>query len=63
MERTRPLEKAPTHLPNFMTDLKPENFGRLGNRIVCHDYGLSNIMTRGLAHARLVKVNPKDFPL
>ncbi len=63
MERTRPLERAPTQLPNFMADLKTENFGRVGSRIVCHDYGISNLMWRGLTAARMTKVNPKDFPL
>jgi len=39
MERTEPLRKAPEKLPQFLTDHKPENYGLLKGRVVCHDYG------------------------
>lgn len=28
----------PKSMPAFLTDLKPENFGYIGKRLVCHDY-------------------------
>lgn len=38
--RTKPLNrrKLPKTLPKFLTDIKPENFGILNGRVVCHDY-------------------------
>lgn len=40
--RTMPLwnlDKLPDKVPACLTDLKPANWGRLGKRVVCHDYG------------------------
>lgn len=31
-------DKLPEQLPRFLTDVKPQNFGWLDGRIVCHDY-------------------------
>jgi hypothetical protein len=31
-----------------MTDLKRENWGQIGTRVVCHDYGHTTLMSRGL---------------
>ncbi len=41
MERTfeKPDLKRPDKIPDFMTDIKYENFGWIGNKFVCHDYG------------------------
>lgn len=41
--RTRPLvaKELPKRLPTFLTDHKPENFGMLNGRVVCHDYGFT----------------------
>lgn len=41
MKRTNPLltsDKLPTKLPFFLTDFKKENYGKLKNKVVCHDY-------------------------
>ena len=40
-KRTTPIgdKKLPKKLPKFFTDLKKENWGIYGNRVVCHDYG------------------------
>ncbi len=48
--RTRPLrpEELPDKMPNYFTDLKMKNFGLLGKRIVCHDYGITNLMRVGM---------------
>jgi hypothetical protein len=54
-ERTTPATKRPPKLPNFMSDLKKENFGMIGNKLVCHDYGYNLLTTRGLSNGRLVK--------
>jgi len=56
--KTKPLEKFPKgfQVPSFMTDLKPENFGRYKGRIVAHDYGLTRLMTKGLTR----RMRPAD---
>lgn len=38
--RTTPahIEKMPKSIPSFFTDTKLQNWGRLGNLIVCHDF-------------------------
>jgi len=40
MDKTEvlPKNKIPKLLPGFLTDHKPENFGLLNGRVVCHDY-------------------------
>lgn len=37
----RDTDKMPTQLPRFFTDLKSENYGKIGNQIVCVDYGIT----------------------
>lgn len=48
--RTQPVlaRELPTHVPAFFTDLKPANWGRLGKRIVCHDYGVHLMLEVGM---------------
>ncbi len=50
MRRTEPAPKGqlPSRLPAFFTDLKRTNFGLLDGRFVCHDYGISNLISHGL---------------
>lgn len=40
-KRTSPVPegKFPAKLPTFLTDTKRANYGMLGKRFVCHDYG------------------------
>lgn len=45
----------PGRMPVFFTDFKRTNYGLLGRRLVCHDYGTSLITEHGLSH-RLRKV-------
>lgn len=33
------LGKLPDKVPFFLTDLKRSNYGKIGNQLVCHDYG------------------------
>lgn len=52
-ERTKPvtleeLKREVPVVPQFFTDLKVGNWGRLGKRIVCHDYGSCLVTERGL---------------
>lgn len=35
----RPDKKRPEKIPKFMWDVKNSNFGWIGNKFVCHDYG------------------------
>lgn len=50
-ERTKPLPEDFTlpNLPDFLSDLKPENFGTIDGRLVCHDYALNNALVERLS--------------
>ena len=54
-ERTKPAKKFPEKIPAFFTDTKKDNFGMIGNRFVCHDYGTHRMCVSGLTK-RLRKV-------
>jgi len=54
--RTKPARTLPDKVPAWMTDLKPANFGRLGKRVVAHDYGNNLICSGGLT-TKLRKAN------
>jgi hypothetical protein len=41
-------------VPNFMADLKRDNWGMLGGRPVCHDYGNHQFFSRGISKARMI---------
>lgn len=43
MDRTRAAlaTELPRTLPAFLTDVKPANYGFIGNRFVCHDYAFT----------------------
>lgn len=54
--RTKPVKQVllPKNIPSFFTDLKIQNFGSLGNTVVCHDYGCINLtgqLTRRMQNA------------
>lgn len=41
MQKARPIkdgDKLPKNIPNFFTDIKRDNFGFIGDQIVCLDY-------------------------
>lgn len=40
--------KRPDKIPDFFTDIKPENFGWIGNQYVCHDYAGNLLMEKGM---------------
>lgn len=46
--RTRPAKKLPDKVPAFFTDLKASNFGMIGSKFVCHDYGINLMCNSGL---------------
>lgn len=59
MERTSPvtleeLKRKVKQVPACFTDLKPSNWGKIGTRYVCHDYGVNMVTENGL-NARLRK--------
>lgn len=35
----KPNKKRPERVPKFLWDVKWDNFGWIGNKFVCHDYG------------------------
>ena len=40
MRKTKDLDRdRPDKVPKFLWDVKPDNFGWIGNKFVCHDYG------------------------
>lgn len=49
-KRTAPVlqRELPKQVPMFLTDLKRANWGRLGRRVVCHDYAI-NLSSRPVA--------------
>lgn len=48
--KTKPkaISKYPSKIPNFFTDTKYANYGFIGNRFVCHDYGVRLLIENGL---------------
>jgi hypothetical protein len=66
-DRTMPLRvdrdgfEFPDELPNFFTDLKPANFGRIGRQLVCHDYAFNHLIERGLLAAKMRKIKKADW--
>lgn len=48
------FEKLPAKVPAVFTDLKMDNWGKIGRRIVCRDYGNNRVFQEG-ANARLRK--------
>ncbi len=54
-ERTQPLNrKIPMKVPDLFCDMKRGNFGWIGNRFVCHDYGWNLFGWRAAREGRLV---------
>jgi len=49
-KRTEPLirSKWPKKVPAFLTDLKPDNFGLIDDKPVCHDYGYNMFIENGM---------------
>lgn len=54
MQRTTPAKNFPDKIPAFFTDTKKNNFGMIGKRFVCHDYGTHMMCNSGLTK-RLIK--------
>lgn len=61
MKRTRPAADRdyPIMMPIFLNDFKRRNYGMTGKNLVCHDYGISNLMDWGQSK-RMVKANWSD---
>lgn len=61
MRRTRPAADRdyPEKMPIFLNDFKRRNYGMVGKNLVCHDYGISNLMDWGHSK-RMVKANWTD---
>ena len=51
MPRTEPGPEFayPKEMPSYFTDLKYSNFGWIGDRLVCHDYGLNLLRNVGMS--------------
>ena len=43
--------KWPNRIPRWLTDCKKQNFGLLKGKLVCHDYALNTIVSRGATKA------------
>lgn len=53
--RIEPVRLVPDRVPNFLTDLKPSNWGKLDKRTVCCDYGNHLFFEHGFNKAKLVR--------
>lgn len=53
--KTKPIKYLPDLLPNVFTDIKLNNFGKIGNQVVCHDYAFSLIRYIYLSKFKLEK--------
>lgn len=60
MSRTEPCLKLPKRLPNFFSDIKRANFGRLNGRLVAHDYANHSVYARGLSGWEMEEVEAQD---
>lgn len=48
-KRVDPLTKPyPVKMPAFLSDFKPENYGKLNGRVVCCDYGTNAMIENGM---------------
>ena len=58
MDRTQPLRpgEEPDRMPAWLNDHKRSNYGRLGKRVVCHDYGTNLLLNHGAFNSRMRKV-------
>ena len=56
-KRTRPtlFEKIPKIIPDFLDDIKAENWGELDGNIVCHDYGNVKPIKNAIEKTELIK--------
>jgi hypothetical protein len=57
-ERCMPMGLAdrPKRVPEFFADIKPENWGLLGGKPVCFDYGNHALFTKAARRSRLKTV-------
>lgn len=53
-------DQFPSHVPALFTDLKYQNFGRIGKQFVCFDYGSAHIHAINKA-LKLVKLKKTDW--
>tara|TARA_B110000503_G_scaffold108036_1_gene161522 strand:- start:213 stop:668 length:456 start_codon:yes stop_codon:yes gene_type:complete len=56
-KKTKPITQLPKELPSFFTDLKLDNFGKIGSQFVCHDYAFTSdlLISKGF-NSRMKKV-------
>lgn len=60
--KTKPIwnskKKLPEKIPHFFTDIKEDNFGWIGNQLVCHDYSfcLERMISNGGLTKRMQKL-------
>jgi len=59
MKRTQEKDnkERPRKVPDFFTDLKRDNFGWIGSKFVCHDYGF---IYRFLTYSKKMRTVPKS---
>ena len=59
-KKTTTPKKYPDKVPAWLTDTKRTNYGMIGKRFVCHDYGVNLMCNSGLSK-RLRKVEWWDY--
>jgi len=57
MDRTDPVRDGdmPGRIPEWLSDLKRENYGMLNGQFVCHDYGRNLLLNHGAFAGKMVK--------
>jgi hypothetical protein len=61
MTRTVPATSFPEKMPAFLWDFKRTNYGMLGDRFVCHDYGHTKLLEYGMTK-RMQEADWRDEP-
>lgn len=57
--RTQPITEMPDEVPDFLADLKLENFGLYEGRVVAHDYANNHLFSKGLRRLKMVKIRKR----
>lgn len=63
MKKTQPINDSqlPKLLPSWISDRKRENFGWLDGHVVCHDYGVNDLVRTVHRQMRFQAVRPEDW--
>lgn len=59
---SKPVKFVPEKIPSFFTDIKPDNFGWIGNQLVAHDYSFTaGIINSNVAASKKMQTTNKKL--